>query len=140
MPMQQHADLPLDNLTPMQRDAFQTHLNDLWDDYADAMSSLAREAQTMVANATYDDGDPLANARAMLDRYARQANRLTLDYYRQVRSSWAEPRGKQSNSTASPLTKGDSSVQYSSSENQSRHVISCLSSSENHMLTTSLSS
>lgn len=51
-----------------------------------------------------------------------------------------EPRGKQSNSTPPPLTKGDSSVQYSSSENQSRHVISCLSSSENHMLTTSLSS
>lgn len=51
-----------------------------------------------------------------------------------------EPRGKQSNSTHPPLTKGDSSVQYSSSENQSRHVISCLSSSENHMLTTNLSS
>lgn len=57
-----------------------------------------------------------------------------------LRYPQAEPRGKQSNSTPPPLTKGDSSVQYSSSENQSRHVISCLSSSENHMLTTSLSS
>ena len=93
MPEREKADLPLDGLNDEQREAFQTHLNDLWDDYADAMSSLAREAQTMVANATYDDGDPLANARAMLDRYARQANRLTLDYYRQVRSSWAEAAG-----------------------------------------------
>lgn len=93
MPEREKADLPLDGLNDEQREAFQTHLNDLWDEYADAMSSLAREAQTMVANATYDDGDPLANARAMLDRYARQANRLTLDYYRQVRSSWAEAAG-----------------------------------------------
>ena len=79
MPEREKADLPLDGLNDEQREAFQTHLNDLWDDYADAMSSLAREVQTMVANATYDDGDLLANARAMLDRYARQANRLTLD-------------------------------------------------------------
>lgn len=93
MPEREKADLPLDGLNDAQREAFQTHLNDLWDDYADAMSSLAREAQTMVANAMYDDGDPLANARTMLDRYARQANRLTLDYYRQVRSSWAEAAG-----------------------------------------------
>lgn len=90
MPEQEKADLQLDGLNDAQREAFQTHLNDLWDDYADAMSRLAREAKTMVANATYDDGDPLTNARAMLDRYARQANRLTLDYYRQVRTSWAE--------------------------------------------------
>ena len=65
---------------------------------------------------------------------------VTIDDLSSSRVVLVEPRGKQSNSTASPLTKGDSSVQYSSSENQSRHVISCLSSSENHMLTTSLSS
>ena len=61
-------------------------------------------------------------------------------FYAVFVSLFLEPRGKQSNSTLPPLTKGDSSVQYSSSENQSRHVISCLSSSENPMLTTSLSS
>lgn len=93
MPEQRKADLPLDRLSQRQRDAFQTHLNDLWDDYQDAMSDLTREAAIMTANATYDEGDPLANARTMLDRYARQANRLTLDYYRQVRDSWAEASG-----------------------------------------------
>ena len=33
------ANLPLNNLTPQQRQAFQTHLDDLWDDYQDALAA-----------------------------------------------------------------------------------------------------
>lgn len=85
--------LPLNNLSKAQRDVFQTHLSDLWDDYQDALSDLGREAKVMVPNATYDEGDPLDNARAMLEDYARQANILAQDYYRDVRAAWAEASG-----------------------------------------------
>lgn len=46
---------------------------------------------------------------------------------------------KQSNSAVSSLTKGKVSFKYSSNENQLRHMIFYLSSSENHIVTTSLS-
>lgn len=86
-------DLPLDNLNPAQRKAFQTHLNDLYDDYQEQLSNLIIEAKTMVPNSLYDEGDPQANARAMLEDYARQANIISQDYYRGVRSAWAEATG-----------------------------------------------
>lgn len=87
------SDLPLSNLTPEQRRAFQTHLNDLYDDYQDQLAALLSDAKVMVPNSTYDDGEPLANARAMLDEYARQANVIAHDYYRNVRDAWAEATG-----------------------------------------------
>lgn len=81
--------LPLNNLSPAQRKAFNTHLNDLWDEYQDQLSDLIIEAKTMVPNATYDESDPLASARDLLADYARQANIIANDYYRNVRDAWA---------------------------------------------------
>lgn len=43
----------------------------------------------MVPNSTYDEGGPLENAQAQLAQYARQANLIAQDYYRNVRSAWA---------------------------------------------------
>ena len=83
----------MDNLNPAQRKAFQTHLNDLWDDYQDQLSDLIIEAKAMVPNSTYDEGEPVANARDMLADYARQANIISQDYYRNVRNAWAEATG-----------------------------------------------
>ena len=37
------TNLPLDNLSPAQRQAFQTHLDDLWDDYQDMLADLTLE-------------------------------------------------------------------------------------------------
>ncbi len=83
------SSLPLSNLSDSQRQAFQTHLNTLYDDYLEEVANLIIEAKTMVANATYDEGDPLENAQAQLAQYARQANLIAQDYYRNVRSAWA---------------------------------------------------
>ncbi|MBT1173573.1 hypothetical protein JS528_09520 [Bifidobacterium sp. MA2] len=81
--------LPLSNLSPAQRKAFNAHLNDLWDDYQEQLSDLILEAKTMVPNATYDE-EGAAAARALLDDYSRQANIIANDYYRNVRAAWAE--------------------------------------------------
>lgn len=83
------SSLPLSNLGDSQRQAFETHLNTLYDDYLEEIANLIIEAKTMVANATYDEGDPLENAQAQLAQYARQANLIAQDYYRNVRSAWA---------------------------------------------------
>ena len=87
--MANNNSLPLNNLSPTQRKAFDAHLNDLWDDYQDQLSDLINEAKTMVPNALYDE-DGEASARALLEDYARQANIIANDYYRNVRDAWAE--------------------------------------------------
>jgi hypothetical protein len=38
--------LPLSNLSPAQRKAFNGHLNDMWDDYQDELADLIIEAKT----------------------------------------------------------------------------------------------
>lgn len=83
------SSLPLSNLSDSQRQAFEHHLNTLYDDYLEEIANLIIEAKTMVANATYDEGDPLENTQAQLAQYARQANLIAQDYYRNVRSAWA---------------------------------------------------
>lgn len=79
----------MDNLSPKQREAFQTHLNDLYDDYLDQIADLINEAKVMVPNSTYDEGDQLDNVRSSLAGYAKQANLIAQDYYRNVRAAWA---------------------------------------------------
>lgn len=49
--------LPPSNLSPAQRKAFNSHLNDLWDDYQDELSDLIIEAKTMVPNSLYFGDD-----------------------------------------------------------------------------------
>ena len=88
-----NSSLPLNNLSETQRKAFNTHLNDLWDEYQDQLADLIIEARTLVPNAAYDEGDPLASARSLLADYTRQANILANDYYRNVRNAWAEASG-----------------------------------------------
>lgn len=89
-PPSKRSSLPLDNLSQAQREAVEKHLNDLYDNYLEEVSNLIIEAKTMVPNATYDEGLPLDNARGELERYARQANLIAQDYYRNVRAAWAE--------------------------------------------------
>ncbi len=43
----------------------------------------------MVPNSTYDEGDQLDNVRSSLAGYAKQANLIAQDYYRNVRAAWA---------------------------------------------------
>ena len=85
--------LPPSNLSPAQRKAFNSHLNDLWDDYQDELSDLIIEAKTMVPNSLYLDDDPTGQARLQLEEYARKANLIAQDYYRNVRAAWAEAAG-----------------------------------------------
>ena len=85
--------LPLSNLSPAQRKAFNSHLNDLWDEYQDELSDLIIEAKTMVPNSLYFDDDPTGQARLQLEEYARKANLIAQDYYRNVRAAWAEAAG-----------------------------------------------
>lgn len=49
------TNLPLDNLSPAQRQAFQTHLDDLWDDYQDMLADLTLEAKQMAAGVAWDN-------------------------------------------------------------------------------------
>lgn len=85
--------IPLTGLSDAQRKAFQLHLNDLYDDYEDAMSSLALEAKYTIGS-LFDEYDaPLPYLRDELTEYSRQANRLTLDYYANVRAAWQEITG-----------------------------------------------
>ena len=92
-PPSKTGSLPLDNLSPKQREAFQNHLNDLYDDYLDQIADLVNEAKVMVPNSTYDEGDPLDNVRSSLAGYARQANLIAQDYYRNVRAAWGLAAG-----------------------------------------------
>lgn len=85
--------LPPSNLSPAQRKAFNSHLNDLWDDYQDELSDLIIEAKTMVPNSLYFGDDPTGQARLQLEDYARKANLIAQDYYRNVRAAWAEAAG-----------------------------------------------
>lgn len=85
--------LPLNNLNPAQRKAFNEHLNDLWDDYQDELADLIIEAKTMVPNSLYFGDDPTTEARRQLEDYARKANLIAQDYYRNVRAAWAEAAG-----------------------------------------------
>lgn len=85
--------LPLSNLSPAQRKAFNGHLNDLWDDYQDELADLIIEAKTMVPNSLYFGDDPTTEARRQLEDYARKANLIAQDYYRNVRAAWAEAAG-----------------------------------------------
>lgn len=85
--------LPLSNLSPAQRKAFNGHLNDLWDDYQDELADLIIEAKTMVPNSLYFGDDPTTEARRQLEDYARKANLIAQDYYRNVRGAWAEAAG-----------------------------------------------
>lgn len=85
--------LPLSNLSPAQRKAFNGHLNDMWDDYQDELADLIIEAKTMVPNSLYFGDDPTTEARRQLEDYARKANLIAQDYYRNVRAAWAEAAG-----------------------------------------------
>lgn len=85
--------LPLNNLNPAQRKAFNEHLNDLWDDYQDELADLIIEAKTMVPNSLYFGDDSTTEARRQLEDYARKANLIAQDYYRNVRAAWAEAAG-----------------------------------------------
>ena len=89
------ANLPLNNLTPQQRQAFQTHLDDLWDDYQDALADLSLEAKQLAAGVAWDNfEDPLHYLRTeVFETYADRANQVANDYYDAVRSAWAEAAG-----------------------------------------------
>lgn len=89
----QPASLTLDNLNPAQRKAFDTHLNDLWDDYQDALADLIIEAKTMVPNSLHLGDDPTSEVRRQLEEYADRAGLIARDYYRSVRAAWAEAAG-----------------------------------------------
>ncbi|WP_190973838.1 hypothetical protein, partial [Bifidobacterium reuteri] len=89
------TDLPLDNLSPEQRKAFQTHLDDLWDDYQDELADLTLEAKQLAAGVAWDNfDDPLRYLRTeVFETYADRANQAANDYYDAVRSAWAEAAG-----------------------------------------------
>lgn len=59
----------------------------------DQIADLVNEAKVMVPNSAYDEGDPLDNVRSSLAGYARQANLIAQDYYRNVRAAWGLAAG-----------------------------------------------
>ncbi|BBA47712.1 hypothetical protein BBJK_01006 [Bifidobacterium bifidum LMG 13195] len=65
----------------------------MWDDYQDELADLIIEAKTMVPNSLYFGDDPTTEARRQLEDYARKANLIAQDYYRNVRAAWAEAAG-----------------------------------------------
>ncbi|KFI50021.1 hypothetical protein BBIA_2154 [Bifidobacterium biavatii DSM 23969] len=85
----------MDSLSPQQRQTFQTHLNDLWDDYQDTLANLTLEAKQLAAGVAWDNfEDPLyALRREVFEEYARRAGQAANDYYDAVRSAWAEASG-----------------------------------------------
>ena len=80
------------NLTPQQRRKLELDLNDLYDDYVDALDRLQKQAGNDVSGMVWD-GDSPEVVKEMMKKYSDAASQLSNDYYQHVRDTWSQYSG-----------------------------------------------
>lgn len=94
------------NLTPHQRKKLELDLNDLYEDYVDALDRLQKQAGNDVSGMVWD-GDSPEDVKEMMKKYSDAASQLSNDYYQHVRDTWSQYSGYDMPYYNPPLLESD---------------------------------